>query len=106
LSCATSIVIQDGQLHVYRDVYNKNTNTEETCARVRSDRYYFDTLSEEQKTQALNAVNAMSLSEEAVKRRLFNPNAVDKKALAAGRKAEAERQSKLRSQKIVIDLAC
>jgi len=24
-----TIVIQDGQLHVYRDVYNKNTNTEE-----------------------------------------------------------------------------
>src|SRR5207249_95186 len=24
-----SIVIQDGQLHIYRDVYNKNTNTEE-----------------------------------------------------------------------------
>jgi hypothetical protein len=24
-----TVVIQDGQLHVYRDVYNKNTNTEE-----------------------------------------------------------------------------
>ena len=57
-----TIVIQDGQLHVYRDVYNKNTNTEENLrAAFEANGIGFDTLSEEQKTQALDAVNAMSL---------------------------------------------
>jgi len=32
-----TIVIENGQLHVYRDVYNKNTNTEENL-RARSKR--------------------------------------------------------------------
>jgi len=104
-----TIVVQDGQLHVYRDVYNKNTNTEENLRAVfEANGIGFDTLSEEQKTQALDAVNAMSLhpKKQPAPAVVANQNAVDKKALAAARKAEAERQSKLRSQKeIVIDLA-
>jgi len=65
-------------------------------------------LSEEQKTQALDAVSAMSLhpKKQPAPAVVANQNAVDKKALAAARKAEAERQRKLRSQKeVVIDLA-
>ena len=104
-----TIVIQDGQLHVYRDVYNKNTNTEENLRTVfEANGIGFDTLSEEQKTQALDAVSAMSLhpKKQPASRVVANQNAVDKKALAAGRKDEAERQRKLRGQKeIVIDLA-
>jgi lipoprotein-anchoring transpeptidase ErfK/SrfK len=106
-----TIVIQDGQLHVYRDVYNKNTNTEENLRAVfEANGIAFDTVSEEQKTQALDAVNALSLHRKKqpapAPTVVTNQNAVDKKALAAARKAEAERQSKLRNQKeIVIDLA-
>ncbi len=106
-----TIVIQDGQLHVYRDVYNKNTNTEENLRAVfEANGIAFDTLSEEQKTQALEAVNVMSLR--AKKQPTPKPtvapnqNAADKKALAAERKAEAERLKKLRNQKeIVMELA-
>jgi len=104
-----TIVIQDGQLHVYRDVYNKNTNTDENLRAVfEANGIAFDTLSEEQKTQASEAVNAMSLhpKKQPAPAVVANQNAVDKKALAAARKAEAERQRKLRSQKeVVIDLA-
>ena len=105
-----TIVIQDGQLHVYRDVYNKNTNTEENLRAVfEANGIGFDTLSEDQKTQALDAVNAMSLRPKKQPKPaptvVANQNAVDKKALAAERKAEAERQRKLRNQKeVVIDL--
>jgi lipoprotein-anchoring transpeptidase ErfK/SrfK len=106
-----TIVIQEGQLHVYRDVYNKNTNTEANLrAAVEANGISFDTLSEEQKTQALDAVNAMSLHPK--KQPPSKPvivaiqNSEDKRALAAQRKAEAERQNKLRNQKeIVIELA-
>lgn len=105
-----TIVIQNGQLHVYRDVYNKNTNTEENLRAVfEVNGIGFDTLSEEQKTQALDAVNAMSLrpKKQPTPKPIVAPNlnSADKKALAAERKAEAERQRKLRNQKeIVIDI--
>jgi lipoprotein-anchoring transpeptidase ErfK/SrfK len=105
-----TIVIQDGQLHVYRDVYNKNTNTEENLrAVVEANGIGFDILSEEQKTQALDAVNAMSLrpKKQPTPKPTVTPNqnSADKKALAAERKAEAERQRKLRNQKeVVVDL--
>src|ERR1044072_3247524 len=57
-----TIVIEDGQLHVYRDVYNKNTNTEENLRAVfEANGVSFDKLSESEKTKALDAVNAMSL---------------------------------------------
>ncbi|HTH20306.1 MAG TPA: hypothetical protein VL912_09505, partial [Candidatus Udaeobacter sp.] len=104
-----TIVIQDGQLHVYRDVYNKNTNTEDNLRAVfEANGIGFETLSEEQKSRALEAVNAMSLrpKKQPAPAVVANQTAVDKKALAAARKAEADRQRKLRSQKeVVIDLA-
>jgi hypothetical protein len=106
-----TIVIQEGQLHVYRDVYRKKTNTEENLRAVfEANGVNFDTLSEDQKTQALDAVNAMSLNPK--KQPTPKPTIVanqtpeEKRALAAERKAEAERQRKLRNQKeIVIELA-
>lgn len=106
-----TIVIQDGQLHVYRDVYNKNTTTEENLRAVFDvNGVSFDKLSEAEKTQALDAVNAMSLHP---KKQQPPPKpavpatqtAEERKAAAAERRAEAQRQAKLRNQKeIVIDL--
>jgi len=106
-----TIVIQDGQLHIYRDVYNKNTNTEENLrAAFEANGLVFDKLSEEEKTQALDALNAMSLHPKKQPTPKAAPsanlNSADKLAFAAERKAEAERQKKLRNQKeIVIDIA-
>ena len=105
-----TIVIEDGKLHVYRDVYNKNTNTEENLRAVfEANGGSFDKLSEDEKQQALDAVNAMSLhpKKSVVPKPAVaaNQNSADRRALAAERKAEAERQRKLRNQKeIVIDL--
>ena len=106
-----TIVIEDGQLHVYRDVYNKNTNTEENLRAVfEANGISFDSLSEDAKPQALDAVNALSLHPKKPSlpkpATVANQNSADKTALAAERKAEAERQRKLRNQKeIVIDIA-
>jgi lipoprotein-anchoring transpeptidase ErfK/SrfK len=105
-----TIVIQDGQLHVYRDVYNKNTNTEQNLrAAFEANRVVFDSLSEEEKTRALEAVNAMSLrpKKQPTKPQVsVSENSTDKRALFAERKIEAERQRKLRNQKeIVVDLS-
>ena len=55
-----SIVFEDGQLHIYRDVYERGTNTEENLRRVlEAHDTSFDKLSEEEKMQALNAINEM-----------------------------------------------
>src|SRR5580765_7798891 len=105
-----TIVIQDGQLHVYRDVYNKNTNTEENLrAAFEANGISFDTLSEEDKTQALDAVNAMSLHPKKQPTPkpapLTNLTPEERKAALAERRAEAQRQAKLRNQKeTVIDI--
>jgi lipoprotein-anchoring transpeptidase ErfK/SrfK len=106
-----TIVIQEGQLHVYRDVYNKKTNTEENLRAVfEANGVSFDTLTDEEKTQSLDAVNAMSLHPKKQPTPkptvVANQNSADKRALAAERKAEAERLRKLRNQKeIVIEIA-
>jgi hypothetical protein len=105
-----TIVIQDNQLHVYRDVYRKNTNTEENLRTAfDANGVSFDKLTEEEKTQALDAVNAMSLrpkKQPTPKPIPANLSAEERKAAVAERRAEAQKQAKLRSQKeIVIDIA-
>src|SRR2546430_14041035 len=89
-----TIVIQDGQLHIYRDVYNKNTNTEENLrAAFDASGLSFDKLTDEDKTQALDALNVMSLRPKKQPTPILtvatNQNSEDKRALAAERKAEA-----------------
>jgi len=106
-----TIVIENGQLHIYRDVYNKNTNTEENLrAAFDANGESLDKLREEEKTQALDALNAMSLHPKKQPAPTLmiaaNQNSTDKKALAAERKAEAERQRTLRNRKeIVVDIS-
>ena len=108
-----TMVIQEGQLHVYRDVYNKNTNTEENLrATFAASGINFDNLPEEEKMRALEAVNAMSLrpkklpTPKPMPTPASNQNSADQKALVAERKTEAERISKLKNRKeIVIEIA-
>lgn len=106
-----TIVIENGQLHVYRDVYNKNTNTEENLRAVfEANGITFDNLSAVEKATALDAVNAMSLRPKIkpLPKPAATPSltAEEKRTLAAERKAEAEKQQKLRRQKeIILDVA-
>jgi lipoprotein-anchoring transpeptidase ErfK/SrfK len=106
-----TIVIENGQLHVYRDVYNKNTNTEDNLrAAFEADGISFDKISEAEQTRALDAVNAMSIHPKRQAtpqpKPLTNLNPEERKAVLAERRAEAERQAKLRNQKeIVIDIS-
>lgn len=56
-----TIVVEDGKLHIYKDVYAQETNTEENLRSV-LEAYgsSLEDLSDDQRTQALNALNAMS----------------------------------------------
>lgn len=106
-----TIVVEDGKLRIYRDVYDQHTNTEENLRAVlAANGVSFENLTAEEKEQALEALNAMSRNP---KRQptpkptvAANQNSADKLAAAAARKAEAERQKKLRNQKeVVVEIA-
>ena len=56
-----TIVVEDGKLHIYRDVYDQDTNTEENLRAVLdANGVRFDNLTEEERTQILNALILMS----------------------------------------------
>jgi lipoprotein-anchoring transpeptidase ErfK/SrfK len=56
-----TITVEDGKLHIYRDVYERGTNTEENLRAVlQSNGMSFDKLSDGARTDALRALNAMS----------------------------------------------
>lgn len=77
-----TIVVEDGKLHVYRDVYAQNTNTEENLRAVlKANGTSLEELSEAERTQALDAVNAMSLHPKKTKVPVTSPsptNSADK----------------------------
>lgn len=56
-----TIVVEDGRLKIYRDVYERGTNTEENLRRVlESNGVSFDQLSEEEKKQSLEGLSQMA----------------------------------------------
>jgi lipoprotein-anchoring transpeptidase ErfK/SrfK len=56
-----TIVLQDGQLHIYRDVYDRGTNTEENLRAVlAANGVQLEDLSEEERTQISNALAQLS----------------------------------------------
>jgi lipoprotein-anchoring transpeptidase ErfK/SrfK len=56
-----TIVVEDGKLHIYRDVYDQDANTEENLRAVLdANGVRFDDLTEEQRAEILNALAQMS----------------------------------------------
>jgi lipoprotein-anchoring transpeptidase ErfK/SrfK len=56
-----TIVVEDGKLHIYRDVYDRGTNTEENLQAVlTANGVKLEGLSEEERTQISNALAQMS----------------------------------------------
>jgi lipoprotein-anchoring transpeptidase ErfK/SrfK len=56
-----TIVIEDGKLHIYRDVYDQDSNTEANLRAVlEANNLKLEDLSEDERAQVLEALNAMS----------------------------------------------
>jgi lipoprotein-anchoring transpeptidase ErfK/SrfK len=105
-----TIVAQEGKLHIYRDVYNQKTNTEENLRAVLdANGATFDKLSDEEKsrvTEALNIVSGRAKKQPTPAPLPANATAADRAAAAAARKAEAQRLKKMRSQReFVIEIS-
>ena len=106
-----TIVVEDGKLRIYRDVYGQKTNTEENLRAVLDAHgISFDGMSEPEKTQVLEVLNIVSRNPKKqptpAPAAVANQTREEKAVAAAARKAEAERVKKLRRQKeFVIDIA-
>ena len=96
-----TIVLEDGKLHIYKDVYVQDTNTEENLRSVlQAQGVKFEDLSEQQRTEVLNALNAMSANpQKAAASASPSPEASPAKKTAAAKKKPAKNQNE-----IVIDL--
>lgn len=80
-----TIVLEDGKLHIYKDVYAKDTNTEENLRRVlETHGSKLEDLSAEQQQQALDALNAMSTKPKPTAAPSPSPS-VDKKTARTGK---------------------
>jgi lipoprotein-anchoring transpeptidase ErfK/SrfK len=106
-----TITVEDGRLHIYRDVYNQNTNTEENLRKVlEAHGLSFDKLSDDEKSQVNETLNIVSRNPKKQPTPtppvVANQTAAERIAAANARKAELERQRKLRSQReFVIEIA-
>jgi len=103
-----TIVFEDGKLRIYRDVYDQNTNTEENLRAVFSaNGASFESLGAAEKAQVLEALNLMSRHPQKLPTPTPTPkpandalqNSANTTVSAVDKKAEAERQKKLRSQR-------
>ena len=106
-----TIVVEDGRVRIYRDVYGQKTNTEENLRTVLDAHgISFDGMSEPEKSQVLEILNIVSRNPQRkpvpAPTVVANQTVEEKRAAAAARKAEGERLRKLRSQKeFSIDIA-
>lgn len=99
-----TIVVENGRVRIFRDVYRRKTNTEENLRAVlEAHGVSFDGLAEEEKSQLIETLNIVS--GRAPKKPTPTPaansnqSAADRAAAAAARRAEAERLRKLRRQR-------
>jgi len=96
-----TIVLEDGKLHIYKDVYDENSNTEENLRAVlEANGTRLEDLNEQQRTEVLAALNQMSAHPKAMPSPSPSPS-VDEK----GRKQKQAAKKTPKNQKeMVIDL--
>ncbi len=99
-----TIVVQDGKLHIYKDVYVQDTNTEENLRTVLDAHgVKFDNLSEQQRTEILNALNAMSANPQ--KAASASPSPSPEASPSPEKKTARKKQAPKNQNEIVIDLS-
>ena len=91
-----TIVLEDGKLHIYKDVYAQNTNTEENLRSVlEAHGVRFEDLSEQQRTEVLNALNAMS----------SNPQAAPSPSPSPDKKSPRKKEPAKPVKEVVVEIA-
>ena len=95
-----TIVLEDGKLHIYKDVYAQDTNTEENLRSVlQAQGVRFEDLSEQQRTEVLNALNAMSTNPQAAASASPSPSP------SPDKKAQRKKTPAKNTNEMVVDLS-
>src|SRR5258706_3963998 len=98
-----TIVFEEGKLHIYRDVYDQNTNTEANLRAVfAANGASFDNLSDDEKAKVTEVLNAMSRRPKRKPVPQSTPKTANDALQTSARKAEADRLKKLRNQREVV----
>ncbi|MFN2493309.1 MAG: L,D-transpeptidase [Pyrinomonadaceae bacterium] len=107
-----TIVVEDGKLHIYRDVYDQDTNTEENLRKVlEANGTKLEDLNEAERSQVLEALNAMSRHPRAVTKPgtsaspSASPNTAADKTHKTAVTAQAKKPIGKNQKEVVIELA-
>jgi L,D-transpeptidase ErfK/SrfK len=101
-----TIVVEDGKLHIYKDVYAQNSNTEDNLRRVlETHGVQFDSLSADEKNQLLYGLNAMSAKPKAMPSPSVSANANENANANTSAKSKRKVQDKKPKKEVVLELA-
>jgi lipoprotein-anchoring transpeptidase ErfK/SrfK len=104
-----TIVVEDGKLHIYRDVYDQDTNTEENLRAVLSaNGVNLDELKEDERAQVMEALTAMSRNSAGTAKPNSSPLAAASPVATKDKKAEVAKAKKpigKNQKEVVIEIA-
>jgi ribosomal protein L12E/L44/L45/RPP1/RPP2 len=101
-----TIVVEDGKLHIYKDVYAQNSNTEENLRGVlETHGVRFDELKADEKDQVLYALNAMSAKPKPMPSPSVTANANDNSNATAKKPASKKPKAEKPKKEVVLEIA-
>jgi len=96
-----TIVLEDGKLHIFKDVYDQGTNTEDNLRAVlEANGSRLEDLSDEDRSQILGALNAMSAHPKAMP----SPTVTDTKDAQTQKRKVSEKKSGKNQKEVVVEL--
>jgi lipoprotein-anchoring transpeptidase ErfK/SrfK len=106
-----TIVVEDGKLHIHRDVYDQDTNTEENLRAVlEANGSDLEKLSAQERAEVMNALNAMSthpkkMSAPVSNDNSANSNSVEGQTAKKKKKPEAGKKILKNQKEVVIEIS-
>ena len=96
-----TIVLEDGKLHIFKDVYDQGTNTEDNLRAVlEANGSRLEDLTEEDRSQILAALNAMSAHPKAMP----SPSTSDTKDTQTQKRKVNEKKGGKNQKEVVVEL--
>jgi len=104
-----TIVVEDGKLHIHRDVYDQDTNTEENLRAVlEANGSSLENLSAEERAEVMNALNAMSAHPKKISAPISNDNSASNsdegQTTKRKKKSQADKKTLKNQKEVVIEI--
>jgi hypothetical protein len=106
-----TIVVEDGKLHIHRDVYDQDTNTEENLRAVlEANGSDLEKLSAQERTEVMNALNAMSAHPKKISAPISNDNSGNSNSdegptAKKKKKTEGAKKTSKNQKEVVIEIS-